>query len=176
MWVRDLLPAYTRSGLALSNSTAEIESVVAYAYCYFHITIIEQLMKCAPSFHWVTCACCSQQSHTHTHTHIHTHTHVTDGTQFVSVHNGVAMLTLITASTGCAVSALIGCFLSTYMYTRARTQVTDGTQVVSVHNGVAMLTLITAVGCAVTALIAAFVAATPQQPLLACAHALAAFG
>ncbi len=55
-------------------------------------------------------------------------------------------------------------------------QVTDGVQVVAVDNGVPMLTLVTAAGCAVTAMIAAFVAAAPHQALLATAHALAAFG
>lgn len=46
-----------------------------------------------------------------------------------------------------------------------------------VSNGVPMLTLITATGCAVTALIAAFVAvAPPEQRLQATAHALAVFG
>ncbi len=47
---------------------------------------------------------------------------------------------------------------------------------VAVRNGHEMLTLITAAGCSLTALIAAFVAAAPQQPLLATAHALAVFG
>lgn len=54
--------------------------------------------------------------------------------------------------------------------------VTDGSRVVAVRNGHEMLTLITAAGCSLTALIAAFVAAAPQQPLLATAHALAVFG
>lgn len=54
--------------------------------------------------------------------------------------------------------------------------VTDGQQVISVHNGTPMLTFITATGCSVTALIAGFVAAAPQEPLLATAHALAIFG
>ncbi len=55
-------------------------------------------------------------------------------------------------------------------------QVTDGTRVIGVSNGVQMLTLITAAGCSVTALIAAFVAAAPHDPLVATAHALAVFG
>ncbi|PNW81666.1 hypothetical protein CHLRE_06g255350v5 [Chlamydomonas reinhardtii] len=54
--------------------------------------------------------------------------------------------------------------------------VTDGTAVVGVRNGHELLTLITAAGCSLTALIAAFVTAAPQQPLLATAHALAVFG
>ncbi len=53
---------------------------------------------------------------------------------------------------------------------------TDGTRVIGVGNGVEMLTLITAAGCSVTALIAAFVAAAPHDPLTATAHALALFG
>lgn len=55
-------------------------------------------------------------------------------------------------------------------------QVTDGERVLGVDNGVEMLTLVTAAGCSVTALISAFVAAAPQDPLLATAHALAVFG
>lgn len=55
-------------------------------------------------------------------------------------------------------------------------QITDGRRVVVVSNGVPMLTLVTAAGCSVTALIAAFVAVAPQEPLLATAHALAGFG
>lgn len=45
-----------------------------------------------------------------------------------------------------------------------------------VANGVAMLTLITAAGCSVTAVIAAFLAANPGDPIMAAAHALAIFG
>lgn len=56
------------------------------------------------------------------------------------------------------------------------TQVTDGTRVAAVSNGHPLLTSITAAGCSVTALIAAFVACGPQDPLLAAAHALAVFG
>ncbi|CAA6662564.1 unnamed protein product [Spirodela intermedia] len=54
--------------------------------------------------------------------------------------------------------------------------VTDGKQVMAVTNGVPMLQKITATGCAVTALIAAFVAVTPQRALQATACALAVFG
>ncbi|PNH00273.1 Hydroxyethylthiazole kinase, partial [Tetrabaena socialis] len=54
--------------------------------------------------------------------------------------------------------------------------VTDGVRVVAVRNGDALLTLVTAAGCALTALIAAFVSAAPADPLLATAHALAVFG
>jgi hydroxyethylthiazole kinase len=54
--------------------------------------------------------------------------------------------------------------------------VTDGKAVLSVDNGVEMLTKVTAAGCSVTALIAAFVAAAPQQPMEATAAALAVFG
>ncbi len=53
---------------------------------------------------------------------------------------------------------------------------TDGTKVLEVSSGVAALQQITASGCAVTALIAAFVACAATEPLLAAAHALAAFG
>eukprot|EP00951_Prasinocladus_malaysianus_P042152 scaffold506401_cov31-Prasinocladus_malaysianus.AAC.1 len=55
-------------------------------------------------------------------------------------------------------------------------QVTNGTDVVRVENGVPMLTKITATGCAVTALIAAFVAANPKEKLMATAAALAVYG
>ncbi|XP_051133022.1 hydroxyethylthiazole kinase [Andrographis paniculata] len=54
--------------------------------------------------------------------------------------------------------------------------VTDGERVVGVRNGVPMLQKITAAGCSVTALIAAFVAVNPQQPLEATATALSVFG
>ncbi|XP_068659162.1 hydroxyethylthiazole kinase [Aristolochia californica] len=53
--------------------------------------------------------------------------------------------------------------------------VTDGKQVIGIHNGVAMMQLITATGCAVTALIAAFVAVNPSNALEATAAALAIF-
>ncbi|KAJ6805933.1 hydroxyethylthiazole kinase [Iris pallida] len=54
--------------------------------------------------------------------------------------------------------------------------ITDGHLVVGVHNGVAMLQKITATGCAVTALIAAFVAMEPSSALEATACALSIFG
>ncbi|KAK4478254.1 hypothetical protein RD792_017539 [Penstemon davidsonii] len=54
--------------------------------------------------------------------------------------------------------------------------VTDGNQLVGVNNGVSMLQKITATGCAVTALIAAFVAIDPLHPFEATATALSVFG
>lgn len=54
--------------------------------------------------------------------------------------------------------------------------VTDGERVVGAKNGVPMLQKITATGCAVTALIAAFVALHPSQPFEATATALSVFG
>ncbi|XP_057772304.1 hydroxyethylthiazole kinase [Salvia miltiorrhiza] len=54
--------------------------------------------------------------------------------------------------------------------------VTDGERVVGARNGVPMLQKITATGCAVTALIAAFVAVNPSQPFEATAAALSVFG
>ncbi|XVE81464.1 hypothetical protein DITRI_Ditri15bG0066200 [Diplodiscus trichospermus] len=54
--------------------------------------------------------------------------------------------------------------------------ITDGNQVVGAQNGVPMMQKITATGCAVTALIAAFVAVDPSHPLEATASALAVFG
>ncbi|KAL6002209.1 hypothetical protein ACLOJK_037657 [Asimina triloba] len=54
--------------------------------------------------------------------------------------------------------------------------ITDGQQVVGVHNGVAMMQKVTATGCAVTALIAAFVAANPSDAFGATAAALSIFG
>ncbi|XP_021290444.1 hydroxyethylthiazole kinase [Herrania umbratica] len=54
--------------------------------------------------------------------------------------------------------------------------VTDGNRVVGARNGVPMMQKITATGCAVTALIAAFVAIDPLQALEATASALAVFG
>uniref|UniRef100_A0A7N0USG3 hydroxyethylthiazole kinase n=1 Tax=Kalanchoe fedtschenkoi TaxID=63787 RepID=A0A7N0USG3_KALFE len=54
--------------------------------------------------------------------------------------------------------------------------VTDGERVVGAKNGVPMLQRITATGCSVTALITAFVAIDPQNPLEATASALAVFG
>ncbi|CAL1384407.1 unnamed protein product [Linum trigynum] len=53
--------------------------------------------------------------------------------------------------------------------------VTDGNRVVAAHNGVPMMQKITATGCAVTALIAAFVALDPSHPLEATASALSVF-
>lgn len=55
-------------------------------------------------------------------------------------------------------------------------QVTDGEQVVQVSNGTEMMTKITATGCSVTAMACAFIAVTPEQPLLATAFALAIYG
>ncbi|XP_066316339.1 hydroxyethylthiazole kinase-like [Miscanthus floridulus] len=54
--------------------------------------------------------------------------------------------------------------------------ITDGNQVVGVSNGVPMMQKITATGCAVTALIAAFVAMEPSDAIVAAACALAIFG
>ncbi|KAJ7569699.1 hypothetical protein O6H91_01G089100 [Diphasiastrum complanatum] len=54
--------------------------------------------------------------------------------------------------------------------------VTDGKRVLGVSNGVALMQQITATGCAVTALIAAFVAVHPAHSLEAAAFALALFG
>ncbi|MCL7051233.1 hypothetical protein MKW94_015474 [Papaver nudicaule] len=54
--------------------------------------------------------------------------------------------------------------------------ITDGQRLVGVHNGVAMLQRITATGCAVTALIAAFVAVNPLHAFEATASALSVFG
>lgn len=54
--------------------------------------------------------------------------------------------------------------------------ITDGKQVISVSNGVPMMQKITATGCAVTALIAAFVAMEPSDAIVAAACALAIFG
>jgi hydroxyethylthiazole kinase len=54
--------------------------------------------------------------------------------------------------------------------------ITDGKQVISVSNGVSMMQKITATGCAVTALIAAFVAMEPSDAIVAAACALAIFG
>jgi hydroxyethylthiazole kinase-like sugar kinase family protein len=58
----------------------------------------------------------------------------------------------------------------------AGVQVTDGAREAHVANGSAMLTKITAAGCSVTALIAAFCAALPQDAFAAATHALACFG
>uniref|UniRef100_J3KZV3 hydroxyethylthiazole kinase n=1 Tax=Oryza brachyantha TaxID=4533 RepID=J3KZV3_ORYBR len=54
--------------------------------------------------------------------------------------------------------------------------ITDGAQVVGASNGVALMQKITATGCAVTALVAAFVAVEPSDALVAAACALAVFG
>lgn len=54
--------------------------------------------------------------------------------------------------------------------------ITDGQIVVAAQNGVAMMQKITATGCAVTALIAAFVAVEPSNPLEATSCALSIFG
>ncbi|KAG2588728.1 hydroxyethylthiazole kinase-like [Panicum virgatum] len=54
--------------------------------------------------------------------------------------------------------------------------ITNGEQVVGASNGVSMMQKITATGCAVTALIAAFVAVEPSDALVAAACALAIFG
>lgn len=54
--------------------------------------------------------------------------------------------------------------------------VTDGNRTVGTRNGVPMMQKITATGCAVTALIAAFVAIDPSHAMEATASALAVFG
>ena len=54
--------------------------------------------------------------------------------------------------------------------------ITYGHQVVGAHNGVPLMQKITATGCAVTALIAAFVAVDPLHALEATASALSIFG
>nr|CAD1840888.1 unnamed protein product [Ananas comosus var. bracteatus] len=54
--------------------------------------------------------------------------------------------------------------------------ITDGQNVIGAHNGVPMMQKITATGCAVTALIAAFVAVDPTNTLEATACALSIFG
>ncbi|KAF5823077.1 putative hydroxyethylthiazole kinase [Helianthus annuus] len=54
--------------------------------------------------------------------------------------------------------------------------VTDGQRVIGAHNGVPMLQKITATGCAVTALIAAFVATDQTHAFEATASALSVFG
>ncbi|KAI3683370.1 hypothetical protein L1987_83873 [Smallanthus sonchifolius] len=53
--------------------------------------------------------------------------------------------------------------------------VTDGQRVVGAHNGLPMMQKITASGCAVTALIAAFVAIDPTRPFEATASAFSVF-
>ncbi|KAL8262844.1 hypothetical protein R6Q59_024192 [Mikania micrantha] len=54
--------------------------------------------------------------------------------------------------------------------------VTDGQRVVGAHNGLPMMQKITASGCAVTALIAAFVAVDPSHAFEATASAFSVFG
>ncbi|KAM7257413.1 hypothetical protein ACFE04_013154 [Oxalis oulophora] len=54
--------------------------------------------------------------------------------------------------------------------------ITDGDRVVGAHNGVPMLQKITATGCAVTGLIAAFLAIDPLHPFEATVSALSIFG
>ncbi|KAH7366523.1 hypothetical protein KP509_18G082500 [Ceratopteris richardii] len=54
--------------------------------------------------------------------------------------------------------------------------VTDGKRVLGVSNGVSLMQRITATGCAVTALIAAFISVNPGRPLESAAFALALFG
>jgi hydroxyethylthiazole kinase-like sugar kinase family protein len=54
--------------------------------------------------------------------------------------------------------------------------VTDGRRVLRCRGGTPTLKLITATGCSVTALIAAFLAATPEDPVFAAAAALSVFG
>eukprot|EP00850_Spirogloea_muscicola_P005949 SM000028S10043 [mRNA] locus=s28:50619:52051:- [translate_table: standard] len=54
--------------------------------------------------------------------------------------------------------------------------VTDGRRVLAVNNGVALLQRVTATGCAVSALIAAFLAVLPSKPVDAAAYALSIFG
>ncbi|KAK8661387.1 hypothetical protein V6N13_090992 [Hibiscus sabdariffa] len=54
--------------------------------------------------------------------------------------------------------------------------ITDGNRVLGARNGVPLMQKITATGCAVTALIAAFVAIDPSHALEATASALAVFG
>lgn len=54
--------------------------------------------------------------------------------------------------------------------------VSDGARVVAVANGHALLATVTGTGCMATAITAAFLAATPGEPVDAAAGALAAFG
>ncbi|GMH39913.1 hypothetical protein BSKO_07817 [Bryopsis sp. KO-2023] len=67
----------------------------------------------------------------------------------------------------------VGCIVA---ISGAEDLVTDGETVVRVANGVPMLQKVTATGCSVTALIAAFVSTSPENPLLSTAHALSIFG
>eukprot|EP00850_Spirogloea_muscicola_P018034 SM000161S02416 [mRNA] locus=s161:76993:78211:- [translate_table: standard] len=54
--------------------------------------------------------------------------------------------------------------------------VTDGRRVLAINNGVPLLQRVTATGCAVSALIAAFLAVLPSKPVDAAAYALSIFG
>lgn len=54
--------------------------------------------------------------------------------------------------------------------------ITDGNRIVGAHNGVPMLQKIIATGCAVTALIAAYVSVEPSNAFEATACALSVFG
>jgi hydroxyethylthiazole kinase len=54
--------------------------------------------------------------------------------------------------------------------------VTDGRRVLGVSNGVALMQRITATGCAVTALIAAFISVNPTRVVESTAIALSLFG
>lgn len=77
------------------------------------------------------------------------------------------------ADVAAALAAEFGCVVAV---SGATDFVTDGTRTVKVENGVPMLCDITATGCSVTALIAGYVAANPDCPLLATATALSSFG
>lgn len=73
-----------------------------------------------------------------------------------------------------ALAAEHGCVVAV---SGAEDLVTDASgAVLRVKNGVPMLQAITATGCAVTAMIAAYVSSSPGEPLAATAHALAHFG
>ncbi|GLT56396.1 hypothetical protein SLA2020_294390 [Shorea laevis] len=75
-----------------------------------------------------------------------------------------------------AAKALAGSSGSIVAVSGAVDVVTDGQRVVGACNGVAMMQKITATGCAVTALIAAFVAVDPSHALEATASAFSIFG
>lgn len=53
--------------------------------------------------------------------------------------------------------------------------ITDGARVVATRNGHPLMTKVTAVGCSLSSVVAAFVAACPADPLMATAHAICAF-
>ncbi|KAK9806621.1 hypothetical protein WJX73_000909 [Symbiochloris irregularis] len=72
-----------------------------------------------------------------------------------------------------SVAAKIGSIVG---ITGATDWVTDGSRCMKVQNGVALMSKITATGSSVTALAAAFIAVRPDDPLLATACALCAFG